>query len=87
MYVTHLHPRLLDLFRAIKLAVRRFYSLYIRPQLEKIRAKIFEYKTRRIEKLAERDLAAGVENTNQEEDVLDDLNGKIDCPSSLLAET
>jgi hypothetical protein len=72
-YVTHVHPRLLEVLRVVKAAVGRFHSLYIRPQLEKIHAKIFEYKTKKAEKLAEREMATEVEHKSEEG--LDELNG------------
>ncbi|KEI36476.1 uncharacterized protein L969DRAFT_97213 [Mixia osmundae IAM 14324] len=55
-YTTHVHPLVIDLSRhsgsflqsKILPWLRRFHSLYIKPQTDKIYAKVFEYKTAKV---------------------------------------
>lgn len=83
-YSQEIHPRLITgskhtfAFYKSKVlpAVQRFYSLYIAPQVDKIKQKIFEYRTEGLVKEVEKEIQKEVEEIKETLEV-DDLDGKF----------
>lgn len=81
-YGEEVHPRLIKgshhLFTFYKSnvlpALQRFWSLYITPQVDAIRMKIFEYRTKKLEKEVEKEIQVVQEELKKELEV-DDLEG------------
>jgi hypothetical protein len=96
-YITSIHPRLKDCTASLCSGYRtsfvpslnRFWSVYVEPQLDKVRARIFEYETLETGSVAKEKVAVEVETEDkakeenlepvevQVEDEADDLDGKF----------
>lgn len=81
-YVEQIHPRLLTggshalgFYKSTVLpGLQRFWSLYIAPQVDEIRGKIYEYRTKKLEIEVEKEVEVLKEVLKQEIEV-DDLDG------------
>lgn len=81
-YVEQVHPRILitgnhtlNFYKSTILPnLNRFWSLYISPQVDEIRGKIYEYRTKKFEKVVEKEVEVLKEVLKQEIEV-DDLDG------------
>lgn len=82
IYVEEVHPRLItggsnsiQFYKSqVSPALQRFWSLYISPQVDEIRQKIFEYRTKKLETEAENEVKVLQEELKKELNV-DDLEG------------